>query len=166
MEKIVIIGCGGSGKSTLARKLGDKLSLPVVHLDRIWWRPGWVSIPREEFDRLLAAELAKPQWIIDGNFNRTIPQRLAACDTVIYLDYNRFVCLWGMLHRVLTGRNKTRPDITEGCPERLNWEFISFIWNYNKTCRKNNLTLLSQLENVKVHIFRNRRQTARFLKNL
>ena len=166
MEKIVIIGCSGSGKSTLARKLGEKLSLPVVHLDRIWWRPGWISISREEFDARLTEELAKPQWIIDGNFNRTIPQRLAACDTVIYLDYNRFVCLWGMLRRVLAGKNTPRPDITEGCPERLNWEFISFIWNYNKTCRSSNHALLSQTENVDIHIFKNRRQTARFLKNL
>ena len=166
MEKIVIIGCPGSGKSTLARKLGEKLSLPVVHLDRIWWCPGWVSISREEFDERLSEELAKSQWIIDGNFNRTIPQRLAACDTVIYLDHSRLVCLWGMLKRVLTGKNKPRPDITEGCPERLNWEFIAFIWDYNKSYRESNLALLSQLENVDVHILKNRRQTAKFLKNL
>ena len=89
MERIVIIGCGGAGKSTLARQLGEKLRIPVVHLDKLFWRPGWVQVPKEEFDALLRAELAKEKWIMDGNFDRTIPERLARCDTVIYLDFSR-----------------------------------------------------------------------------
>ena len=76
MERIMIIGCGGSGKSTLARQLGEKTGLPVVHLDQIWWAPGnWKHLDWEEFERRLMAELEKPQWILDGNFNRTIETR-------------------------------------------------------------------------------------------
>ena len=74
MERIIIIGCGGAGKSTLARKLGEVLDLPVVHLDKLFWKPGWVETSREEFDALLAMELAKDKWIMDGNFNRTMPE--------------------------------------------------------------------------------------------
>ena len=77
MERIVIIGCGGSGKSTLARRLGELLNLPVVHLDKLYWHPGWVESTDEEFDAKLAAELEKPQWIMDGNFDRTMQMRLA-----------------------------------------------------------------------------------------
>ena len=41
MERILIIGCSGSGKSRLARQLGQKLGLPVVHLDQLWWKENW-----------------------------------------------------------------------------------------------------------------------------
>ena len=112
MERIMIIGCGGSGKSTLARQLGEKTGLPVIHLDRIFWSPGnWQHLEKAEFDGLLQRELAKPQWIMDGNFNRTMPLRLEKCDTAIYLDYNRFVCIFSWLKRVISNWGKTRPDM-------------------------------------------------------
>ena len=77
MQRVIIIGCGGSGKSTLARVLGEKTGLPVVHLDQIFWSPGnWQHLEKEVFDRRLMEELDRPQWILDGNFNRTIPLRL------------------------------------------------------------------------------------------
>lgn len=119
MERILIIGCGGAGKSTLARQLGEKLGIPVVHLDRIWWTGNWENVTREEFDARLAEELEKPRWIIDGNYKRTFPVRLQKCDTVLYLDFNRFVCLWGMFKRVVSGYGKTRPDMGGNCPERF-----------------------------------------------
>ena len=93
MERIIIIGCPGSGKSTLARQLGEKLDLTVVHLDRLWWNPGWENVPREEFDIRLENALKLESWIIDGNYSRTMDARLAKCDTIIYLDYSRWACL-------------------------------------------------------------------------
>ena len=82
MERIMIIGCGGSGKSPLARQLGEKTGLPVIHLDQIFWSPGnWNHLERDAFDELLRQELEKPQWIMDGNFDRTMPARIAKCDT-------------------------------------------------------------------------------------
>ena len=102
MERIVIIGCPGSGKSTLARELGEKLDLPVVHLDQIYWSPGnWQHLEKDEFDALLMQELQKPRWILDGNFNRTLELRLERCDTVIFLDFNRIFYLYGRLFIVL-----------------------------------------------------------------
>ena len=106
MEKILIIGCSGSGKSTLAVALGEKLGLPVVHLDQLWWKEGWRNVTREEFDSRLAMAMNMDGWIIDGNYSRTMEMRLAKCDTVIYLEFNRWACLRGMCQgcSAITGR--------------------------------------------------------------
>lgn len=166
MERILIIGCGGSGKSTLARKLGELLELPVVHLDHLCWLPGWVKRDRAEFDELLARELEKDRWIIDGNFNRTILARLAKCDTVIYLDFNRVTCLLGVLKRTVTNRGKTRPDMGEGCPERLDPEFLKWVWNFNKLNRERYYGLLNDAQGVETVVLKNRRMVRRFLKQV
>ena len=166
MERIIIIGCGGAGKSTLARQLGEKLDIPVVHLDKLFWKPGWVETPPEEFDRKLAKELEKPKWIMDGNFNRTMPERVAKCDTIIYLDYNRLVCLWGVIKRNLTNRGKVRPDMGEGCPERIDFEFLKWVWNYNRDKREHNYRLLNDSTHAETVVLKNRRMVRRFLSEL
>ena len=166
MERIVIIGCGGAGKSTLARRLGEKLDIPVVHLDQLWWKPGWVESSREEFDAKLAVELAKSQWIMDGNFNRTIPERIARCDTIIYLDFNRVTCLMGVLKRVLTTYGKVRPDMGEGCPERFDWEFLKWVWTFNKNKREKNYRLLNEAKHAETIVLKNRRMVKSFLNSL
>ena len=166
MERIVIIGCGGAGKSTLARRLGEKLDIPVVHLDKLWWKPGWVESTPEEFDEKLAAELEKPQWIIDGNFNRTMPQRLGKCDTVIYLDFSRLACLMGVFKRIITTHGKVRPDMGEGCPERFDVDFLKWIWYYNRNNREGNYRLLNEAEGIGTIVLKNRRMVRRFLRSL
>lgn len=166
MERVVIIGCSGSGKSTLARQLGEKLNLPVVHLDRLFWKPGWQEATAEEFDEKLTAELEKDRWIIDGNFSRTMQQRLAKCDAVIFLDYNRLVCLWGVICRVVKSYGKTRPDMGEGCPERFDWEFIKWVWNFNHRNREKNYRYLNETNHAQTYAFKTRRQLKMFLKTL
>ena len=166
MERIIIIGCGGAGKSTLARQLGAKLNLPVVHLDRLFWKPNWVEETPEEFDRKLAIELEKPQWIMDGNFNRTMTQRAAKCDTIIYLDFNRMTCLFGVIKRVLTSFGKVRPDMGEGCPERVDLEFLLWVWNYNRNKRERNYRLLNETTHAETIVLKNRRAVRRFLNQL
>lgn len=167
MERVMIIGCGGSGKSTLARILGEKTGLPVVHLDQIWWSPGnWQHMEREAFDAILKAEMEKPSWILDGNFNRTMERRLGKCDTVIYLDYNRFVCLWSWLKRVITHWGKARPDMAPGCSEWFDPEMAAWIWSFNRKNRKRYHELLSRQTGKRIHIFKNRRQLRSFLETL
>ena len=166
MERILIIGCGGAGKSTLARQLGKKLDLPVVHLDTLFWKPGWVQESREEFDRKLSVELEKPRWILDGNFNRTMPQRMAKCDTIIYLDFPRLTCLMGVIKRIVTTYGKVRPDMGDGCPERFDLEFLRWVWNYNKNNRERNYQLLSEAAHAQKLVLKNRRAANQFLKNL
>ena len=164
MERVIIIGCGGAGKSTLARKLGEKTGLPVIHLDQIFWSPGnWQHLETEKFDALLMQEMEKPAWILDGNFNRTMSLRLEKCDTVIYLDYSRWICLMQWAKRVITNWGRTRPDMAPGCNEWFDPEFISWVWNFNKTHRTHYCEILSAQKDKTVHIFKNRRQLKRFL---
>jgi len=166
MERIMIIGCGGSGKSTLARILEERTGIPIVHLDNIYWSPGnWQHLEREDFDRILLEELEKPQWIMDGNFNRTIELRLQKADTVIYLDYNRMVCLLHWAKRVITNWGKARPDMAPGCNEWFDPEFAAWIWKFNRTNRKRYYMLLEQSGKT-VYIIKSPRRLKRFLKDL
>ena len=166
MERIMIIGCGGSGKSTLARQLGEKTGLPVIHLDKLFWKPGWVSVSQEEFDRLHRDAVAGAQWIIDGNYNRTLPERVASRDTIIYLDFSRFACLLGVLKRIVTTYGTVRPDMGEGCPERFDWEFLQWVWNFNKNKRECYHELLNSLEGKRVYLLKSRREVKQFLERI
>ena len=166
MKRIIVIGCSGSGKSTLARMLGEVTQIAVVHLDKLWWKPGWQTVSREEFDILHREAMEKPEWILDGNFSRTLPLRLKKCDTVVYLDFNRLTCIMGVLKRVLTGRGKVRPDMGAGCPERFDWEFLKWVWNFNKTKRERYYRLLNEAEGIEKIVLKNRRMVKRFLRSL
>ena len=165
MERVLIIGCGGAGKSTLARKLGEKTGLPVIHLDKLFWKPGWVESSQEEIDQKIQEAIAKPRWILDGNFNRTMSQRIARCDTVIYLDFSRFACLRGVAKRILTTYGTVRPDMGAGCPERFDLEFLRWVWNFNKNKRQRYYDMLNSLEGKQVYILKSRREVDAFLDN-
>ncbi len=166
MERVLIIGCGGAGKSTLARQLGDRTGLPVVHLDKLFWKPGWVESGREEIDEIIRREMEKDRWIMDGNYNRTLQRRLGYCDTVIYLDFSRFACLIGVLKRVITTHGTVRPDMGEGCPERFDLDFLKWVWNFNKSKRSQYYAMLNALKDKQVIILKSRREVKSFLANL
>jgi adenylate kinase family enzyme len=166
MQKVLIIGCGGAGKSTLARKMGEKTGLPVVHLDKLFWHPGWVESTKDEIDEKIYFELEKPQWIMDGNYNRTLPERLKHCDTVIYLDFSRLACLLGVCKRLLTTYGTVRPDMADGCPERFDLDFLKWVWNFNKNKRESYYRMLNEAEGIETIVLKNRRMVKRFLKTL
>ena len=165
MEKnrILVIGCCGSGKSTLSKQLGAILHLPVVHLDQLYWRPGWVEASAEEFDRKLALELQKEQWIMDGNFSRTLPLRLKRADMVVFLDFPAVRCVWGVIKRVAATHGRVRDDMADGCPERLDWDFLWYTWNFNRRHRKKLETTLQEYPAVQVVRLKNRREVKAFL---
>ena len=117
MQKVLVIGCPGAGKSTFARALRDATGLPLCYLDMLWHKPDRTNVTPEAFDRALAEWLARPAWIIDGNYSRTLPTRLAACDTVFFLDYPLNVCLAGAEGRIGQVREDMPWVETEWDPE-------------------------------------------------
>jgi len=119
MKRVIIIGSSGAGKSTLARMLGRQLQLPVIHLDRYYWRPGWVGMPFAEWESVMTRFAQKARWIIDGNYRATLDVRLHYADTVLFLDLPPWLCAWRLIKRRVQYRNQTRPDIAEGCHEPL-----------------------------------------------
>ncbi len=163
MKKVIIIGSPGAGKSTLAFALSAKTRLPLVHLDQLFWHEGWIESDREDFDARLACELEKPKWIIDGNYSRTLPQRLEKCDTVIFLDLPRRSCLMGVIRRVLRYRGKTRPDMTEGCPEKIDREFLSYVWHFRKKNIPAIKALLSNCKTAEIITLHSRREIKKFI---
>lgn len=162
MRRVLVIGCPGAGKSTLTRALAETLGLPAVYLDRLWWKSGWINRTREEFDARLDAALAEDAWVMDGNYLRTLPRRLERCDAVLFLDYPRRLCLSRALRRILRWRGRTRPDMAEGCPERLDPAFIRWIWDFHRTQRPRGLELLDGWVG-EVHTFHTPAQCAAFL---
>ncbi|MEP6571766.1 MAG: AAA family ATPase [Gemmatimonadota bacterium] len=135
MQRILIVGPGGAGKSTLARSLGATLGLPVIHLDREYWRPGWQPTPTAEWHRRVDELIAGRAWIIDGNYSGSFASRLRAADTVIFLGLPRRVYLGRVVRRWLRHRGRPRPDMAEGCPERLDWKFLQWLWTYERHSR-------------------------------
>src|SRR4051794_10978137 len=97
MERILVIGSGGAGKSTLARRMGQVLDLPVVHLDVLFWKPGWIETPRPEFERKFGAIIEGPRWVMDGNYSGTLELRIRAADSVVFLDFPPLLCLWRVI---------------------------------------------------------------------
>jgi adenylate kinase family enzyme len=135
MQRIAIVGCSGGGKSTLARALGERLGLPVVHLDTLFWKPGWVESPIEEFRPRVEAAAAQERWIIEGNFTSASALRFARADTVIWIDLPILLCLWRAVRRVLLDYGRSRADLSPGCPERFDLEFYRYIWTWNRVTR-------------------------------
>jgi adenylate kinase family enzyme len=165
MRKVLVIGSGGSGKSTFAARLGAATGLPVIHLDACYWRAGWDPTPKDEWVHAVDALAAGDAWIMDGNYGGTLDRRIAACDTVIFLDLPRVVCLWRAVRRALRHRGRTRPDMAPGCPERLTLEFVRWIWEYPRRRRPGVLRKLAALApGQRAVILRSRREAERFLR--
>ncbi|HZO62547.1 MAG TPA: hypothetical protein VFB35_06150 [Gaiellaceae bacterium] len=164
MRRVVVLGSGGSGKSRVAGELGRRTGLPVVHLDRIFWAPGWRERPADDAARDLRALVAGDEWILDGNFlNRLGGERLARADAVVFLDLPRLTCLRRALWRRV--RNEDRPDLPDGCPEQFDLAFYRWIWRFPREDRPEILRLLEGLD-ADVHRLRSRAEVERYLESV
>jgi len=164
MRRVLVIGSGGSGKTTLARRLADRTGIPVIHLDSYFWRPGWEATPPDQWKATVQDLLARDAWIMDGNYGGTLESRLLACDTVVFLDLPRLVCLRRVLIRRLGSLRRDRPELPAGCPERLSWEFLVWIWTYPVRRRGAILRRLAELGKEKrVIILRSPAEVEAFL---
>lgn len=144
MKRVLVIGSGGAGKTTFARRLHEITDLPLFHLDRLYWRPDWTEPTRAEWKELVGELLEKDEWILDGHFGSTLEMRMAACDTAVWLDPPPPVCVYQALKRAVKYYNRTRPDMGEGCREKLDWDFLWWIWTFKRS--KSGIRLKAAIE--------------------
>lgn len=169
MRRIVILGNAGSGKSTLARALGQRLGLPVVYLDRLFWEPGWVQTPTDVFRARVSEAMSGDGWICEGNYHRqTFDLRLPCADLVIWLDTGQVKCLMRVIMR--SALNRPRDDLPAGCVEKLDADFLAFlkyVWTFDREKRpaieSHRLALAAHVPVVRL---RGARQMSRFLESL
>ena len=134
MRRVMILGCAGSGKSTLAMRLGERSGLPVIHMDNLFWEPGWIEAEDAVFKARIAKAIEGDAWITDGNYlTRTFPMRLPRADLVILVSRPRWLRLWRVIVRGTVYWGRTRPDLAVGCPDKVDWPFLKFVWNFDTT---------------------------------
>jgi adenylate kinase family enzyme len=164
--KIAIVGSPGSGKSTFARKLAEATGLPLHHLDALYWGPGWVRRhTADEWSALQSALVAGDRWIIDGNYHSTLDIRIAAADTVIFLDVSPWRALWNIFARIRHFSADSRPDMSVGCPERLDWKLVRVVLGYPRHGRPR-VTALADAHGTRLVILCSRSETRAFLEAL
>ena len=167
MQRVLVIGSGGSGKSTVAAKLGELLNLEVNHLDKFYWRAGWVKPAPDEWVKTVTELVNRDSWVIDGNYSGTLELRLQRADTIVFLDLPRALCMWRIVKRFFVYRNGNRPDIAEGCQEKLDLEFVSWVWNYHRRSRPKIIKRLQAHANGKqIFWLRSRDEVKRFLSEI
>ncbi|GAB3400464.1 DNA topology modulation protein [Flindersiella endophytica] len=166
---MLILGPGGAGKSELAWAISRRTGLPVVHLDVLFWGPGWSAVPREQALARLSEAVDGDEWVLDGNFLRDVDVdgRLRRADTIVFLDLSRWLCLWRVTKRMLRDRRRRRPDLPDGADESFDPAGLRWIWNYRRTDRPNVLALLAGLgPGVAVYRLGTRAEVRRFVERL
>ena len=167
MRRILVIGIPGAGKSTFARKLAERTGLPLIHLDKEFWQPGWRITPREEWRAKVAALVAHEAWVMDGNYGASLDLRLPRADTLAWFDYPRRVALRRVLWRVASTYGRVREDLAPGCPERFDMEFLRYVWDFRGKERSQVVSMLaSHGGHLQPVVFRRDRDAARFLDRL
>jgi len=166
MKKVIVIGSGGSGKSTFARELGERTGIEVIHLDQEYWRPNWEKTPTDEWEAKVAAMLERDSWIMDGNFGGTREMRMRAADTIIFLDLPRHICLYRILKRTIKYYGRSRPDMTEGCNERFDLEFILWVSNYPNATRDRVLSAVGAFPDKSFIRLRTNAEIAEYLRGV
>lgn len=167
MDRILVLGSGGSGKSTLSRLMGDRLDLPVIHLDTHYWNAGWTPTPEPLWRDRVSALVAQPRWIMDGNFSGTFDLRFPRAQGVVFLDIPRILCLARVLRRWRQFAGRTRPDLPPHCPESLDFEFLQWVWAFPSRSRP---AVLKAIEAHRAHgpawVLRSPVEVERFVESL
>ncbi len=132
-DRILVIGCSGGGKSTLSRRIASRFGLDHISLDRdVIWLPGWLLRPKAEQLELTRILTAGERWIMDGTNTSTFDIRVPRSDIVLWVRMPRWLCIWGVVGRWLRHRGDTRPEMAPGCPEKIDLDFLRFVWTWEK----------------------------------
>ena len=168
MERVAVVGSPGAGKTSFSLKLAERTGLPVVHLDKHYWKPGWVEPSAFRWRKRVAEIAAEPRWIIDGNYGGTMHLRLARADTVIALDFPAWLCVWRATRRIAEGYGRVRPDCADGCPERLDLSFLNYIARFGHSGggRRSLMDHLERARDAHVFVLQTPREARAFLRRL
>lgn len=159
MKRILVIGSPGAGKSTFSRKLHNKFDLPLFYLDNLFWKADKTTVAPKMLNKQIRSILKQPQWIMDGNYSRyLLDERLDACDTVFFLDYDVETCLQGVRDR----KGKKRPDLP-WIEQKEDPEFMEYIRQFPLTKRPKIIEALRKYPQINQYHFKNRRQAREFL---
>lgn len=153
-RRVLVVGCAGAGKTTFAVRLAEVLGLPVIHLDSEYWRPGWEHTPADEWPILVDDLVGRDRWVMDGNYGGTLERRLARAHAVVFLDVARLTCLRRVILRSWRYRGRPGPGLPDGCPERLEWQFLIWVWNFERRSRGRVVSLLAASGLPVVHLRR------------
>ena len=168
--KIMVLGASGTGKTTLGRMLSEKLSIPHLPLDSVYWQKDWNSISKEDFNTYMKSYLTKHKsWVIDGNYtnNRHFTYRLNSADIIVYLDFGKQVSLQGIHKRAHEYKHQVRSDMAEGCVEGIDQVFLSYVNNFDVFKGKYLKALINQYKNNKqVKIFKTRTELYKWYDSL
>jgi len=165
-KRICILGPSCAGKSTLAEKLGEKLGLPVLHLDRISHIPGtnWAWRPRVAVQKEHDEFIQKDEWIVDGQYVRLLPQRFQRADTVILLKVNRFVSVWRFLKRHFRGGDW--PGKLQDASDKFDWEIMWWIFYHQPLRWQEQMDLLSIYSHLNIISLNSFEEVNTFLDNI
>jgi adenylate kinase family enzyme len=161
VKRVLVLGNAGSGKSWLAARIGARLGMEVIHLDQLFWKPGWVARPLEEFSKAVDERLTtEGSWVADGNYLDSLPMRAARSDTIIVLDVPTWRCLARVVMRSL--RSRTRSDMADGCEERIlrrhYVEFLAYVLGYRRERLPRVLEAIESATHARVIVLRTQRQ--------
>ena len=164
MAKIVVLGNSGSGKSSLTASLAKKLNISYLHLDKIVYKQSWNQPCYEDLEKEVNNLIDEKNWIMDGNFLYNCQERFTKCDTIYFLDINRFVCLFSVLKRNKKYKGKTRESRSDLCDEQITRSYLKWVFfDFYKTSRKIIIKMIKDNPDKKVVVFKNRRQINKFL---
>ena len=169
MQRILVMGSSGSGKSTFARRLSEITGIPMVSLDALYWKPGWVPSDAAEFEQRATEAAGQSRWIFDGNYisHGAGDLRRKVADAVIWFDLPRRTCLVGILTRIAASYGRVRPEMAEGCPEQIDAEFFKYVWTYRQRQRPKLLKYFEGLRSDQSLIcFTGRKQADSYLRDL
>ena len=162
MKRILVIGCPGAGKTYFSKRLSKILNLPLVHMDNLYWNKDKTSVDLDTLKARLQPYLEKEEWIIDGNYHKTLEMRLPYASDVFVLDLPRKECIQGILDSI----DQPRDDIPWVESEDDATELIAWTADYGFRTKDEEIALLNKNKHIKVHVINSRKEMNEYLEKL